>query len=169
MAGTIDFNTLWIGDPLKIISTGATGTFEGLDQKGVRVKVMRDVIYADPSDLTLHLPSESIDHHDEWSSGETTLPEDPMPTTIDLHLEKWPDFRASQWHTPMDFQVKQCKAFMAKAISQRVPSVVIIHGKGVGTLKQQVHHLLASYAEVFQVHEINQGGALEVMFNYRKM
>ena len=168
MADTIDFKTLWIGDPLRIISTGQVGTFEGIDAQGVKIRVAGTILHIRSSDLTSHTPTQQSDDQEEWSDEKSAQVEDLPQRTIDLHLEKWPNYQSNHWSTPLDFQVKQCKDFLTRAIAQKLPGVAIIHGKGAGTLKQQVRHLLASHTEVFQIHETNQGGAFEVVFNYRK-
>ncbi len=169
--GKLDITSLWIGDLVTLISDGSTGTFEGMMHDKVKIKVAGDIKLVDPKVLTLHIPKEE-DESLDIEDIETPVDAPPKPTppdrVVDLHLEKWPSYQLSSGISALDFQLKKCEEFLDSAIKHHYNSIVIIHGKGAGILKAHVRQLLAMRQEIFQIQDIHNGGALEVIFHYRK-
>ena len=66
----------------------------------------------------------------------------------------------------LSYQIKKCKEHVEQAISLYAGSIVIIHGKGTGLLRQEVAHLLRNYKEVLHAVPLSDGGALEVYLQY---
>ena len=81
---------------------------------------------------------------------------------IDLHLDVLDPKRQISQHRMLDYQIEACKKFLNAALEARYRTVVVIHGKGSGILKQEIQHLLKMSDLVDYSFEINNGGATEV-------
>jgi len=164
----MDLKELWIGDLLKVKSTGKIGTFEGKFGKDIAIlKIAGKKVEVLSTDLKMyHPPKEKKEVFKKvYKSSPITIKE--LDNEIDLHLEKLTDNH--QQIIPeikLDFQVNACISYLQKAIEQRKHSVTIIHGKGTGTLKAEVLNLVKDFKEIYQTIEKNNGGALEVWFRY---
>ena len=91
----------------------------------------------------------------------------PFEMLLDLHIEKLaPHLQGKQVELILQKQLKQARDFIEKAISRRQFQITIIHGKGTGALKMEIENLLEDYREVFFKKQVNDGGAIEVLFRY---
>ena len=169
--GKLDITSLWIGDLVTLISDGSTGTFEGMNHAQVKIKVDGEIKLVHPKDLTPYIPPKEDESHDlediEESADASTQPT-PPGRVVDLHLEKWSSYQSSSGISALDFQLKKCDEFLDSAIKHRYNSIVIIHGKGAGVLKAHVRQLLTTRQEIFQIQDTRNGGALEVIFHFRR-
>ncbi len=157
----IDLKELWIGDRLLIKPTHEVGTFEGSTNGVARVRLgSRMVEETDEPDLPLDEPAEVA-----WSRGAQSRAEW-SGTTIDLHLEKLDGYRSDSGQTPIEYQITACRRFLVDAIARRRASVLIIHGKGQGILRDAIIHILPDFPEVRWHTPRHRGGALEVLFAY---
>lgn len=98
-----------------------------------------------------------------------------MPSVIDLHIEMLRD--SHQYLTNYEIvqiQMTACRSFIRRAIEQRMRKVVLIHGKGEGVLKSEIHHYLNRISGDLGVNLIyhdasyqsfGMGGATEVVIN----
>lgn len=93
---------------------------------------------------------------------------------IDLHIEALTADH-SRWtnHEILMRQLSACKEFIQGALRRRERKIVLIHGKGQGVLKAEIHLHLHQLREVhglrLQYHEASfsdygRGGATEVIF-----
>ena len=159
----------WIGDHVKIISSGKTGIYEGVKDGKARIR------YGSKYIITMHknlqkLPEEEHqidifeDIHD-FSSIKTI--KEKFLKQIDLHIEKLaPERQNLIPEMILDFQIKSANDFIQVAISRKIFSVIIIHGKGNGALKMEIEHLLGDFPQVLHFYTLNDGGATEVIFKY---
>ena len=163
----MDLKELWIGDRLKVFSTGCTGTFEGIFQNKAMVKIDGQIAYFRHDELEI-MKDQVADHvgfeEVHLSTGEIRETFDPV---IDLHLETWPDVQISNWPHPLDFQKSKCRAFIERAIAGKMTKVTIIHGVGEGVLQSAVLGIVDRFTEVQQTISVNQGGAIEIYFHYQ--
>ncbi len=92
-------------------------------------------------------------------------------TVVDLHIEKLTD----SWKHLSNFEILslQLKAFEKYydlAVAHYQPSLTIIHGVGVGKLRDEIHELLRSKKEVRsfvnQYSQLYGYGATEIYFGY---
>lgn len=93
---------------------------------------------------------------------------------IDLHIEELiEDHRNMTNHEILTKQMTVCKGFIQNAIEKGLPKVVLIHGKGEGVLKAEIHsflnklrHYNGVYLEYHDASfsEYGFGGATEVVF-----
>ena len=84
---------------------------------------------------------------------------------VDLHFDETVS-RAITSDQVLDWQLNRCRKHIETAIDKKVNTIIIIHGKGEGVLRNLVHQMLDSYSEVQWKMLINQGGATEVVFYY---
>ncbi len=160
----MDLSDLWIGDRLKIRSTGEVGTFEGAFKDAAMIKVNGRIHYAAINDLEIWEGKEQEFQYEDPLEREDVREE--FNSTLDLHLEKLPDFAASKWPHPLDYQLLKCKQFVERAIQVEAQVLTIIHGIGEGVLKSAVLDLLEDFIEVETSEEIQGGGALRVILTY---
>lgn len=101
----MDLNELWIGDPVKIVSTEQRGKFEGISVDGkARVKVGRQILLVDERDLVLIpekelKPKTDFDFNDFPKEEKKTAKEEPVkayyfnaPPTPKMPLKTNTDF-----------------------------------------------------------------------------
>jgi len=159
---------LWIGDLLKIISSDEIGSFEGKIGEDIAiVKVRgkkREVIHTDLEEYKQK--EKKTEHKKVYHKTPQALKKD-IPDTIDLHLEKLTStYLQIIPEIKLDYQVNACISYLQDAIRLRKTKLTIIHGKGTGTLKAEVHNLIKDFPEIYHSHEINDGGGLEVWLKY---
>ena len=97
-----------------------------------------------------------------------------QPFEIDLHYESLTestDIRAN--HEILQKQLTACRSFVQKSIAKKLKRIVIIHGKGEGVLKAEIHLYLnrlgSEHGIKLDFHdapysEYGMGGATEVIF-----
>ncbi|MEO5890465.1 MAG: Smr/MutS family protein [Ferruginibacter sp.] len=95
----------------------------------------------------------------------------PARTVVDLHIEKLTD----SWKHLSNFeiltlQLKEFEKFYDLAVAHYQPSLTIIHGVGVGKLRDEIHDILRLKKEVKsfvnQYHPAYGYGATEIYFSY---
>ena len=95
----------------------------------------------------------------------------PPQSVVDLHIEKITE----EWKqmTPieiMDAQLGTFSRHLESSIAHHQPKLTVIHGNGSGRLRDEVHQLLRSRAEVKsfvnQFHPLFGYGATEIYFQY---
>lgn len=95
----------------------------------------------------------------------------PARTVIDLHIEKLTD----NWERLSNFeiltlQLREFEKFYELAVAHRQPSLTVIHGVGVGKLRDETHDILRLKKEVKsfvnQYHASYGYGATEIYFSY---
>lgn len=164
----MDLKDLWIGDQLQIISSGKVGTFEGMGaNKHARIKINGKEFLIPANDIKPYTPSpEKID----LSDLEEPVPQEtevPWTDQLDLHIEHLrPDLLHALPQMILSYQIERTRAYILEAVKRRMVSVVIIHGKGKGQLKEEVYHLLKLIPEAWHTRPLNDGGAVEVYFKY---
>jgi len=95
----------------------------------------------------------------------------PARTVVDLHIEKLTD----SWKHLSNFeiltiQLKEFEKFYDLAVAHQQPTLTIIHGVGVGKLRDEIHDILKTKKEVKsfvnQYHPSYGYGATEIYFGY---
>ncbi|MBD3636646.1 MAG: Smr/MutS family protein [Crocinitomicaceae bacterium] len=94
---------------------------------------------------------------------------------IDLHIEELiDDHRNMTNHEILIKQMNICRGFVQKAIANNTKRIVLIHGKGEGVLKAEIHQFLNNLRNLngvaLEYHdapyvEYGMGGATEVIFH----
>jgi dsDNA-specific endonuclease/ATPase MutS2 len=86
---------------------------------------------------------------------------------IDLHIDQLiDDYKFMDNSEIMMVQMRYCRIFIEKAIRLKVKKALLIHGKGEGVLKTEIHRYLDRIESNKHIRidymEINNGGATEV-------
>ena len=163
----IEISELWIGDMLMSTKSGKIGTYVGLHTDGnkLRVKVGDKIVFMYPHSVVLYVEKTTqvlIEKKDKKYK-----PIDKFGDIIDLHINKLnPEMEHANPIHIIEYQIRQCRAFVESCIRKLRMEAIIIHGIGTGQLKHDVLHLLGDYKEVKFVDEINQGGAQKISFYY---
>lgn len=94
---------------------------------------------------------------------------------IDLHIESLRDcHHGLSNHEIVQAQMNACRSFIKESIEVQRKKVVLIHGKGEGVLKSEIHRYLNKLAKEQGIsliyhdasfREYGIGGATEVVFN----
>lgn len=91
-----------------------------------------------------------------------------FPTFIDLHIDKLAkDHKTMSNAEIMNMQMNTFEAYLKEAIMLNISPFYIVHGKGTGRLKDEIHYKLTEYIEVAEIdsgyHEgYGTGGATKV-------
>ncbi len=162
----MNLKDLWIGDPVRIVTSGKEGTFEGISSDGrARVKYRDKILLTREHNLQLYTPSQPS-KLEQLKYPTTTTPQikNPIPSNrLDLHIDVLnPALSNEVPQIILNHQLKRCKAFLENSILLKIPIITIIHGKGTGALKQEVLHLISSYPEIRHTIPQHDGGAIEV-------
>ena len=162
-----ELEDLWIGDLVHVVPHKTNGKYEGIEPNGqVKVRLGYNVHYFEVSQL-----SKAVDEAQPINvREEKKVPKELhvfQGPELDLHIEKLnPSLLHQSPEQIIDFQIRKSKAFISHAIKKRWAKVLIIHGKGTGILKAEVQHLAEDYEETAYTLSKNDGGALEVWFQY---
>ena len=96
---------------------------------------------------------------------------EPPRTVVDLHIEKLSDdWKHLSNYEILSLQLKTFEKYYLLAVAHRQHSLIVIHGIGEGTLKNEVHDILRLKKEVKSF--VNQYdprfgyGATEIFFQY---
>lgn len=167
----MDLDELWIGDQVLIISLQQNAIYEGKDANGLaKIKIGTEISFVEANDIRLLTEEEQEEEtpvEEIITKRKNTLTKEKFEPTIDLHIESLhPDHKSLTPEMILPYQINKCKAHVEKAISLYAPTIVIIHGKGTGLLRQEVAHLLRNYKEVQHAVPLSDGGALEVYMRY---
>lgn len=163
---------LWIGERVKLIKNGQCGRFEGITADGkAKVSIDGHILVTEAHHLELEQEASDDNPIDLWLNHSHVPKAKPSPAKlftreIDLHFDETAS-RAITSEQVLDWQLKRCRKHIETAIEKKINNIIIIHGKGEGVLRNLVHQMLDSYAEVQWKMLINQGGATEVVFYYR--
>jgi len=161
----MNLDDLWIGDRLRIKSTGVVGRYHGLKSGKAKIQTEEGLFEATPEDIELI---------DEEQLDKASIKEEPPPQidlkaiskfnpTLDLHY----DALLKSGHLPpegpiLEWQLLICQKFILKAQSLQVRRVTIIHGIGAGILKNEVAHLLDKHPGVSDFEPSFDGAAFIV-------
>ncbi|MCZ2101097.1 MAG: Smr/MutS family protein [Chitinophagales bacterium] len=168
----VDLKLLWIGDTVKIISSGRVGKFEGLNKEGkARIAVQEKVFLATANNLEKledEKPYEfDIDHFLEEEKQKEQKQKTPLKiklnNLLDLHIDKLAPHMVNELpQRILEFQLAESEKFIKEAIRLNYPQITIIHGKGQGVLKEAITHQLGGFSQVRFTFTKNQGGAVEI-------
>lgn len=162
---------LWIGDRVRVISKGITGTYEGIDKGKAKIKSENEFLLVNPDDLAVIEEEEELPIdlglHEDKDDQKAPLKIGNFSGLIDLHIEVLaPWMQNSKPEMILNHQLKMTRNYLNDALRHRQYGVTIIHGKGLGALKMEIEHLLKAMKEVRAFYPINDGGGIEVFFKY---
>jgi dsDNA-specific endonuclease/ATPase MutS2 len=166
----MDLTKVWIGERLRILSSGKSGTFEGINKEGkARVRVLGKILLVNGSNLEIipeveYFPDiNDILQDDGQSKSQKTKIAITFDHTLDLHIEKLAPYMEKESASRiLEFQLQKSEHFIRQAIERNYPHITIIHGKGQGVLKKAIEHQLQQFHQVRLTFTKNGGGAVEV-------
>jgi len=162
----LNINDLWIGEVVRLKKSGRVGRFEGVrDGKGV-INVDGKIVLAAPRLIELYKASDDNKDQPIKTVQEAKYQSEIFQNTIDLHIENLaPSLANSRAERILDIQVQAAQAYIEEAIDRTAHSrtVLIIHGKGIGTLRNEIKHLISLYDEIKIDYLTNNGGATEII------
>lgn len=90
-------------------------------------------------------------------------------TEIDLHIEKLrDDFHFLNNSEILNIQINHFKRSIDAAIVHKIPSIILIHGTGIGTLRAELHRYISKHPQVKTFMDARKEkfgyGATEVFF-----
>ncbi len=158
----------WIGDTVRVLSSGKTGKFEGEVNGNAKVKIDKKTLLVPLQDIEL------VDIETEYSppiefNDKTSIHNNikTFSDILDLHIDKLnPKMKNEIPQMIINYQIKIAREYIKEAIVRKRNSVTLIHGKGTGALKMEINHLLDSISEVYFTKSVNDGGAVEILFSY---
>lgn len=165
----LDIKDLWIGDLLLLRKSGRKGIYKGVNKNGkLRIDIDGKIVLTSKSNVVIIEEDEEVQDYFDFADDSDTsqsIKDFCSGDTIDLHIEKLAPFMVNELPLRIiDYQLRKCKEFINEAIRRNIKIIKIIHGKGDGTLRNEVHHLLDLYDEVNIKIPVNDGGATEVWF-----
>ena len=165
----MNLQQLWIGDTVRLKSSGKIGTYIGQNSNGkARVKCGVKVILSGPKNIELYAePDQLIEHVELLPLEDEKRDKLPVSNVIDLHIERLnPTLTNEAPQIILNHQLTRCKDFIRSAIQSRLNTISIIHGRGTGQLKLEVNFLLSQFEEFNYAIPVNDGGATEAWFRY---
>lgn len=123
-------------------------------------------------------PEETVELSDRLKSGsklydssEVRQHIEPARSAVDLHIEKLTDdYGRMSSYEMLSLQLKTFEKYYHLAVLHHQPSLIVIHGIGEGRLRDEIHEILRSKAEVKtfvnQYHPRYGYGATEIFFSY---
>ena len=159
----------WIGDIVRIVSSGKIGKYEGQINGMAKIKVDNKILLVNFNDFEL-VEEDEINTEDHASSKEKIQSINTIKSfsdVLDLHIEKLnPAMQNQLPEMIINYQIKIAKEYLKEAIKRKRLSITIIHGKGTGVLKMEILHLLDAFPQIYFTKSVNDGGAIEILFNY---
>lgn len=155
-------NQIKLGDKVKIVSMGLTGTVNALpDNKGnlfIQCGIMRtkanitDLVIVEEEEIT----SKSIQR---TSAGKIKMSKS-FQVSPEINL----------LGQTVDEALAALDKYLDDAYLAHLPSVRVVHGKGTGALRQGVHNYLkrSSYVESYRLGEIGEGDAGVTIVTFKK-
>lgn len=168
----MNLEDLWIGDVLRIRSTGQVGVFNGLTSDRLAIiKFDKGVIHhISENDLEMHTePDHPVDlvFDDDSPIIKPSLSDFESTDTIDLHYDELSRYYHHERGPILDFQLEKAEEFILKSIAAKTAYIRIIHGKGEGILKKAVETLLKKYSSQISLSSAHYDGAsIDVWFAY---
>jgi len=157
----LNLKDLWIGDLVRIISSGRVGKFEGTHANGkARINASGKIYLASSINLAIYEEKEKeikLYFEDEKKLKKV------VTESIDLHIEVLkPDLTTNLPERIYDYQMKAFEEFLNNAKSSYHNEFVIIHGKGTGVLRQSVMNYIKTDKAIRFYEVINDGGAVKI-------
>ena len=167
LLAAMDLKELWIGDQVRLLSSGRNGTFEGIAKDGrARVKVVGNFILTAATNLERYEETAkppTITNSEEHKNGYDLDARESFKSEIDLHIDSLAPMLTNEApQLIIRRQLLECRRYVQDAIQFGMKYITIIHGVGTGELKKEVEHLLSEYSEVRYTIPKHNGGATEV-------
>ena len=173
-------NKIRIGDKIKFLDSEGGGevisilgnlyiilTNEGFEEKHLINTIIKVNESLEKSLKTTNIPNDFKKKTKKVQTNSIFKSKTPLIWEIDIHIENLIDnIHHMNNHEIVNYQLDKCEDIIHKALKAKIHKLVIIHGKGQGVLRQEVHNLLNSYQLDFKDSDYMRysGGATDVFF-----
>lgn len=147
----MNLDELWIGDRLRIKSTGVTGRYHGQKSGRPQIQTAEGLVETDALDIE-PIDEEPLEKGVELKAVPPQIDLKAISKfnpTLDLHQES---LLKSGYKLPngpiLGWQLGICQKFLLTAKKLEVRRITIVHGFGAGILKNEVAHLLDQNPDV---------------------
>lgn len=160
----IEEEDLWIGDKVRLKKSGRIGKYEGKNQQGkLKVSLGFKTVLTSAANLEVIAYESPKTNPIIDDSIQETISFDSK--VLDLHMEILnPKMANALPERIIAYQISKAKDFLQFSINKGWITCVIIHGRGEGVLRSEIHHLLSMTDKVKHYNLINNNGATEVWF-----
>lgn len=166
----MNLDDLWIGDVLRIKSTGTIGIFSGQTSSGLAI-IKTDSGFENQvlaADLEIYTEPEKplvLTFEDDQKTYSPAKQDLDIADFIDLHYDQLTQYYLHERGHILEFQLEKCEEFILKSIANKAAYVRIIHGKGEGVLKKAVDALLKKYSSAVSLSSAHfDGASIDVWF-----
>lgn len=167
-----ELKKLWIGDPVRIIASGKEGNYAGISKKGkIRVRWQNKILLvpisnlekrSDVVDLKQEVDDKLEDQNIQYSNSKISHVVKAKTNEIDLHIEKLASHLVNEAnHVILTYQIKAFEEFLTHAVANKKYSILVIHGKGEGVLRNEIRSLANGDPRIRFILSKNGGGATE--------
>lgn len=173
----MNIEDLWIGDPVRIVSSGIFGSFEGDENGKAKIKTADGIVLVAGDDLSI--VEDDVEQSQALLKLEEELREERVakadkgveeyaafPREMDLHLNRLSYNPSKTDKLPLEFQMQHCNSYVQKAIRYKIPRVVVICGKGEGVLESSVLNLIGYYDEIVRIDPDFREGCCVIWFEF---
>tara|TARA_B100000513_G_C11858872_1_gene172028 strand:+ start:84 stop:614 length:531 start_codon:yes stop_codon:yes gene_type:complete len=173
-------NKIRIGDKIKFLDSEGGGevisileniyiilTNEGFEEKHSINNIFKVNHELEKSLKSTYIPNSFKKLNQDTKKKSIFKSKTPLIWEIDIHIENLIDnIHHMNNHEIVNYQLDKCEDIIHKALKAKIHKLVIIHGKGQGVLRQEVHNLLNSYQLDFKDSDYMRysGGATDVFF-----
>ena len=173
-------NKISIGDKIKFLDFEGGGevisisgnsyvilTNEGFEEKHSINAIIKVNEYQEKSLEATYIPDSFKKLTKKVQKDSIFKSKTPLVWEIDIHIENLLDnFYHMSNYEIVNYQLDKCENIIHKALKAKVHKLVIIHGKGQGVLRKEVHNLLYSFSLDFKDSDYMRysGGATDVFF-----
>ena len=178
-----------VGEQVSVIHDNIQGTVKSINGKWVKIedehgftreftskelaRVKSENAYKLTDEQIERVINEQLDHQHKIylksKKGATAINNSQESFEIDLHIDQLiDDYHFMDNSEIMMVQMRYCRIFIERAIRLKVKKALLIHGKGEGVLRTEIHKYLDRLENNKHIKLdykiINQGGATEVYF-----
>ena len=173
-------NNIKIGDKIKFLDTEGGGevvsisgnnfliyTDEGFEENHTLQSIVKVDVAIEKTLKTTYVPEGFKKTTKKEEKNSIFKSKSPLVWEIDIHIENLLDnyYHMSNYEI-VNYQLDKCENIIHKAMKSKIHKLVIIHGKGQGILRKEVHDLLYSLSLDFKDSDYmrDSGGATDVFF-----
>ena len=173
-------NSINIGDKIKFLDSKGGGevlsfsgynylilTDEGFEENHSLDSIIKVDVTIEKTLKSTHVPDGFKKLTKKVKKDSIYKSKSPLIWEIDIHIENLLDnFYHMSNYEIVNYQLEKCENIIHKALKAKIHKLVIIHGKGQGVLRKEVHHLLYSFRLDFKDADYMKysGGATDVFF-----
>jgi|GEM_PF-5134343 len=112
----------------------------------------------EPEEPTVRMATGAAKRPAKFGPRTAAQPKEEMKDEIDLHIGPEDEKKLGNWPgSELHYQIKKCRDYLAVAQKAGLGEVRVIHGKGAGVLRAEVHQLMGEHESVERWAVIDAG------------